>query len=51
MVAVLVLLALVLWLATYARPSDAFKRMETGPYSGLAKELGFRRFPRRPGAD
>jgi hypothetical protein len=44
-------LALLHNLATYARAGDAFNRMESRAYVGLAHELGFRRFPPRRNAD
>lgn len=40
-------LALLYNLATYSRAGDALNRMEAPAYAGLAKELGFSRFPRR----
>ncbi len=38
-------LALLHNLATYQRVGDALNRMQSPAYAGLAKELGFRRFP------
>ncbi len=39
-------LALLYNFATYKHVGRAFNRMVTGPYAGLAKELGFERYPR-----
>ena len=43
-------LALIYNLATHARAGNALNRMASPAYSGLAKQLGFSRFP-RPRAD